>query len=302
MLSDRTLTLSEDLPLVWGAVGGPGRIEALAEAIGDLIPQGLVTMERCTIIDVPRLPDGDDDEQVKVTLTVGRGHKVRGRLCYVRLVEHLFRCGVDGAFVVLGVDGITDGVRRRARLIGSNADVPAQVVAIGTRRQLARAMAGLHALGGPSLTTAERADVWMRDGVVYEDRAADRVPHALSQHEVWQKITLITREDARASSGAALYLAAMQRAQAAGVRGGTAFMGVWGYAGAVRPHGDRMVQVRRSVPVVCTFIDEPAAIRSFKPALRDLAANGGLITSEWVPAFRAHGPHGVHGALDLGRR
>jgi PII-like signaling protein len=297
--TDRMLTLSEDLPLVWMATDTPARIMALAETVSALIPQGLVTLERCGIVDAPAIPDTGADDELKLTITLGRGQRSGGRLAYVRLVDHLQDCGVDGAYVMLGVDGILHGVRERARLIGTNTYVPAQVVAIGARRDIARAIPGLRARGAPALTTIEQIAVLKRDG-----RALAAISHPpavdAEGHPIWQMLSLITREDAVAD-GQALYVTAMRALRAAGARGGTVLAGAWGYSGGTAPHGDSVRRLRRSIPVACVVIDTPEAIARLWPVLDRLTRHGGLVTSEVVPAFRTHGPVGTHGRLHLSR-
>jgi len=297
--TDRMLTLSEDLPLVWTAIDTPDRIAALAETVTELIPQGLVTLERCGIVDAPAIPEIGGAEELKLTITLGRGQRSGGRLGYVRLVDHLQHCGVDGAYVMLGVDGILHGVRDRARLIGTNTYVPAQVVAIGARRDVARAVPGLRAHATPALVTVEQIAVLKRDGQALSPIAHPPATDA-EGHPVWQMLTLITREDAVAD-GQALYVTAMRELRAAGARGGTVLAGVWGYSGTGAPHGDSMRRLRRTVPVVCVVIDTPEAIARLWPVLDRLTASGGLVTSEVVPAFRTHGPVGTHGRLHLSR-
>jgi PII-like signaling protein len=297
--TERMLTLSEDLPLVWTAIDRPERITALAATVTELIPQGLVTLERCGIVETPGIADVGDAEELKLTISVGRGHRTGGSLSYLRLVDHLQQCGLEGAYVMLGVDGILHGVRERARLIGTNTWVPAQIVAIGARRDIARAVPGLPAHGAPALVTIERTRVLKRDG-----RSLAPIAHPPATdadgHPVWQMLTLITREDAVAD-GEALHVAAMRDLRAAGARGGTVLAGVWGYSGSAAPHGDSMRRLRRSIPVVCVIVDTPDAIARLWPVLDRLTARGGLVTSEVVPAFRTHGPVGTHGRLHLSR-
>jgi PII-like signaling protein len=297
--TERMLTLSEDLPLVWTAVDAPEAITALADTVGALIPQGLVTLERCGIVGDAQIPNVDHTDPVKLTITVGRGRRKGGGLSYLRIVDHLRASGLDGAYVVLGVDGITHGVRHRARLIGTNASVPAQVVAIGERERVALALADLSAHGAPSLVTTERIRVVKRDGT--QLASIDHTPPTdLDGHRVWQMLTLITREDALIG-GEALYVALMRELRAKGARGATVFAGVWGYSGTGTPHGDSMRRLRRSIPVVCACIDTPEAISRLWPVIDHVTRTGGLITSEIVPAFRTHGPVGSHGRLHLAR-
>jgi PII-like signaling protein len=293
------LTLSEDPPLVWTAVGAPTTVGVLADTLAALIPQGLVILERCGIADAGQLPGVAHTDPVKLTITVGRGQRSGGSLSYLRVVDHLRACGLDGAYVVVGVDGITYGVRHRARLIGTNAAVPAQVVAVGGREQVTRALGDLAAHGAASLVTTERIRVVKRDGV--QLAAIDHTPPTdLDGHPVWQMLTLITREDALVG-GEALYVAMMRELRTGGARGATVLAGVWGYSGIGTPHGDSMRRLRRSIPVVCTCIDTPEAIARLWPIVDHVTRSGGLITSEIVPAFRTHGPAGSDGRLHLAR-
>jgi PII-like signaling protein len=297
--TERLLTLSEDLPLVWTAVDRRDRITALAETVAELIPQGLVTIERCGVVHAPGDPIPGDTEELKLSIAIGRGQRSGGRLTYLRLVDHLQDCGVDGAYVMLGVDGILHGVRGRARLIGTNTWAPAEIVAIGNRRDIARAVPGLWARGAPALVTVERVHVLKRNGRAVSPIAYPP-PTDADGHPVWQTLTLVTREDAVAD-GEALYVTAMRELRAAGARGGTVVAGVWGYSGPTAPHGDSMRRLRRSIPVVCVIIDAPDAIARLWPVLDRLTWQGGLVTSEVVPAFRTHGPVGTHGRLHLAR-
>jgi PII-like signaling protein len=297
--TERILTLSEDLPLVWTAVDSPEIITRLADTVGALIPQGLVTLERCGIAGATESPIGTDTEPVKLTVTIGRGHRTGGALSYLRIVDHLRECGVDGAYVLIGVDGLTHGIRHRARMIGTNASVPAQIVAIGARRDITRALVGLGTHGAPALVTTERIRVVKRDGTHLApiDHAPQRDPDG---YPVWQLLTLITREDA-VGGGEALYMSAMRELRTHGARGATALAGVWGYSGTGTPHGDSMRRLRRAIPVICVCIDTPEAIVRLWPVVDHLTHTGGLVTSEIVPAFRTHGPVGSHGGLHLAR-
>jgi PII-like signaling protein len=75
----------------------------------------------------------------------------------------------------------------------------------------------------------------------------------------------------------------VRRLREAGARGVTCVRGVWGFHGDHAPHGDRLLQLRRRVPVVTVIVDTPEGIaRSF--AIVDRATRqSGLVTSEIVP-------------------
>ncbi len=297
LLTERMLTLSEDLPLVWMATDTPDRIGTLSDRVAELIPQGLVTLERCRIArsgDGGALPEAD---HLKLTLTIGRRRRANGRLAYLRAVDILQSAGVAGAYVTLGVDGLTHGDRHRARLIGANAAVPAQVVAVGAEGDIARALRALDGQVIPALTTVERVRVLAHDG---HTGASVAHPPEPGDDDAWQMLTLITREDA--GGGDAPHVAMLRAARRSGACGGTAIAGVWGYSGAGAPHGDSMRRLRRGVPVACIVIDTPAAIARLWPAVAALTRDGGLVISERVPAFRTHGPVGAHGRLHLPHR
>jgi PII-like signaling protein len=50
------------------------------------------------------------------------------------------------------------------------------------------------------------------------------------------------------------------------------------------PHGDRLLALRRHVPVVTVIVDEPAAIGRWFGIVDELTRETGLVTGELVPA------------------
>lgn len=63
--------------------------------------------------------------------------------------------------------------------------------------------------------------------------------------------------------------------------------GIWGFHGEGAPHGERILQLRRRVPVITVAIDAPERIaRSFE-IIDGLTREHGLVTSEMVPAAAA---------------
>ena len=69
--------------------------------------------------------------------------------------------------------------------------------------------------------------------------------------------------------------------------GATALRGIWGYHGDHQPHGDRLLSLRRRVPVLTVVVDTPARIRHWFAIVDELTDETGLVTCEMVPAFRA---------------
>jgi PII-like signaling protein len=272
--TDRQLTLSEDLTLVSVAVDEDARIAAALLDVEELPLDGLVTLERT---DVPH------PGEAKLTIYAGRGDRPR------EIVAALHAHGVAGATVLLGVDGTVHGARRRASFLGSNADVPLMVIAVGDPGVIAAAR---EALGTGTITTIERVLVCKRDG---ETLAVPRHPPDADSSglSLWQKISVFGGPDPTEL---------LLRLRHAGAAGATSLRGLWGYHGDHEPHGDSLRRLRRGAPVITVMVDTPAAVRGWYPVVDELTARGGLVTSEIVPAYRASQGGHRHGGLRLAER
>jgi PII-like signaling protein len=260
--TDRLLTLSEDLPLVSVAVDTRERIERVLPEVTAMHATGLVTLERA------RLLTGTTQlahEQVKLTVYVGRQARVDGRPAFAAVTDLLHRHGLAGATVLLGVDGTAAGVRRRARFFARNADVPMMVIAVGDAERIGRVLPEL----GGYLLTAERVRVLKRDGRLLARPDEHAAPGMLTKLTVY---------------GAHQHLVPGLRR--AGVSGATALRGIWGFHGDHAPHGDRLLQLRRNVPLVTIVIDEPERIAAAFPTVDELTRERGLVTAELVPVRR----------------
>jgi PII-like signaling protein len=289
--TDRLLTLSEDLPMVSVAVDERARIEALLGEVVALSGDGLITLERTAVA-----PVGGEDA-TKLTVYVGRGEHADGQSAHVAIVEVLRRHGVAGASVLLGVDGTVRGVRQRARFFAANAQVPVMIIAIGDAKPVAAALAELRTLLDEPLVTLERVRVCKRDGATLAppQAAAATDPSGLA---VWQKMMVYCGEQSR--HGDEPLAAALIRAlRSAGAAGATALRGIWGYHGDHEPHGDRLLQLRRRVPVVTVIVDTPDRIARWFAIVDELTDETGLVTMEQVPAMRAVGPGVARGGLRL---
>jgi PII-like signaling protein len=293
MSSDRLLTLSEDLPLVSVAVDARERIEALMEDV-NAIGQGLTTLERARLsaleIERSELPQGAG-EAVKLTVYLGRHERVDGSPAFVATCQALHDSGVVGATVLLGVDGTRHGVRQRARFFARNASVPIMVMSVGEPEQIASALPRLATLTGEPLLTVERVRVCKRDGVLLQPL---REPPQVDEHgtQPRQKLTIVTSEAAR-HENKCVYVELVRRLREANAAGATSLRGIWGFHGDHAPHGDRLLSIRRHVPVVTVAIDTPERIAALFPIVDELTRERGLVTSEQVPAALA--PHSLSG-------
>jgi PII-like signaling protein len=296
--TDRLLTLSEDLPMVSVAVDARPRIETLLDEVVAVSGDGLITVERARMADAAVVATAGED--FKLTVHLGRGERADGQPAHIAVVDALHRHGVAGATVLLGVDGTTSGERRRARFFAANAGVPLMVIAVGAGERIAAALPALRALLADPLMTLERVRVCKRDG---RPRGAPEPvegsdPSGLA---VWQKLMVYCGEQSRHAQRP-LYTEIVRALRSAGAAGATALRGIWGYHGDHAPHGDRLLSLRRHVPVVTVVVDTPARTRRWFEIVDELTAHTGLVTSEIVPAFRATGPDLIEGGLELAER
>jgi PII-like signaling protein len=298
--TDRLLSLSEDLPVVSIAIDDRGRIESMLDEVLRIKRRGLITLERARLLvggvgplDLPY----QLGEATKLTVYVGRQDRVDRTPAYLAVCDLLHRRGVAGATVLLGVDGTRHGQRSRARFIGRNADVPMMVIAVGAGHRIAGVLPELSGLLHEPLITLERVRVCKRDGELLA------TPHELpgtDEHglALWQKLMVYTSNSAT-EAGQPLHLAIVRQLREAGAAGATCLRGIWGFHGNHPPHGDKLLQIRRQVPVCTIAIDTPErTARSFQ-IIDELTSDHGLVTSEMVPAVAAMTPSQTRGGLRL---
>jgi PII-like signaling protein len=300
--SDRLLTLSEDLPLVSIAVDTRPRVEAVLEQLRAVQKTGLITLERARMLrgelGPVALPE-DLHEATKLTVYVGRQERVYRVPAFVAVCDLLHRRGVAGATVLLGVDGTAHGERRRARFFAGNADVPMMIIAVGSGESIGRVLPELGALLNRPLVTLERVRVCKRDGELVER------PHALPGTDshglpMWQKLMIFTSEGSL-HDGQPVHRAIVQRLRRSGASGATALRGVWGFTGSHPPHGDRLFQLGRRVPVLTVVVDSPERIAESFAVVDELTAEHGVVSSEMVPALTRGSGTGRDGGLGMAR-
>ena len=301
--TDRMLSLSEDLPAVSIALDTRERIESMLELVLQIKRKGLITLERARLVTGESSPvrvAEELGEATKLTVYLGRQEKLAGKTAFAAVTDLLYRRGVSGATVLLGVDGTRRGRRARARFFARNSDVPVMVIAVGTGETVARVLPELTGLLDDPLITLERVRVCKRDGELLAR------PHAVpgtDEHglAIWQKLMVYT-SNAATHEGHPLHHAIVRRLRESDAAGVTSVRGVWGFHGDHAPHGDRLLQLARHVPVVTIAIDTPERIsRSFE-IIDELTPEQGLVTSEIVPAMRALSETRQHGGLRLASR
>jgi PII-like signaling protein len=311
--TDRSLTLSEDLPLTAIAVDSRPRIEAVLGPTLELNRPGLVTLERARLLTGTGLTagagptggtgltaeaglgagagltagPGDLPRESKLTVYLGRQERVYRIPAFVAVCDLLHRRGVAGATALLGVDGTARGRRERARFFSRNAEVPMMVVAVGSGDRIGQLLPELGALLRRPLVTLERVQVCKRDGRLLAPPAP--LP-AADEHgmALWHKLMIFSSEAAQ-HGGRPVHRAMVRRLRSAGISGATTLRGIWGFHGGHPPHGDRVLQLGRHVPVVTIVIDTPERIATAFPIIDELTSEQGLVTSETIPALRRRG-------------
>jgi PII-like signaling protein len=285
--TDRSLTLSEDLPLIAVAVDARKRLEPLAGAAARLCGAGLVTLERARLLsgDIPAvaLPEGVHEE-TKLTIYLGRQERVYRVPAFVAVCDLLHRRGIAGATALLGVDGTAHGQRERAAFFSRNAATPMMIIAVGAGPRIARVLPELGGLLIRPLLTLERVRICKRDGALL--CSPSELPAAGGNGlPLWHKLMVYTSEEAL-HEGRPVHRTIVRRLREAGIAGATTQRGMWGFHGDHPPHGDRLLQLGRHVPAVTVVIDTAERIAAAFAVIDELTASHGLVTSEVVPAMR----------------
>ena len=279
--TDRLLSLSEDAPLVAVAVGEGADIEALAEELRGMTGEGLIVMEsvegRTTGTAAPSAAraaapvvadEGDGLDLVKATVWGSRSGPTAPHL---EAVAAMRRHGADSATVLLGVDGVLEGERRRARFFAANRGVPAMTVAVGRRAAIAAAFAEIPA--APLITVEPVESYAHTSGASHHGEA---------------RVAFVTSEVA-ARGGRPVYLELVHELRRQGAAGATALRGVWGFRGDGEPHGDRVLALRRDVPIVVECIDTPERAERWRDLASSLACAGDVVYAEAIPNAQALG-------------
>jgi PII-like signaling protein len=278
--SDQYLSLSEDPPITVAAVDTADKMAGLADRIAAMTSRGLVTLERARLAE----PSAQPSDVTKLTIYVGRQDRADGRPAYRTVCQVLHRLGFAGASVLLGVDGTARGKRMRAGFFSRNIGVPVMIIAVGTGDQVTEAVPELQTLLREPLFTIERVQICKRDGRVVTPPAA--LPATDDKgRPLWQKLMVYTSESAL-HDGTPIHRAIVQQLfDSRAANGATVLRGIWGFHGDHEPHGDKLIQLARRVPVTTIVVDAPDRIAASFDIIDQLTGKHGLVTSELVPAL-----------------
>lgn len=240
-------------------------------------------------------------DSCKLTVYVGRHHRVGGVPAYRAVCDLLHRRGFAGATVFLGVDGTAHGQRRRAAFFSRNTDVPLMIIGLGTGAQVNAALGELtELLANDPLLTVERAQLCKQGGQLLT-RPAELPATDAQGRRLWQKLMVHTSETAH-HDGVPIHRAIVRRLMETGAAGGaTVLRAVWGFSGDDKPHGDRVFQFGRQVPVTTIVVDTPNGITEAFEIIDELTREHGVISAEMVPSATVVDAGRRFGGTDLAR-
>lgn len=277
--TDQTLSQSEDLPIAIAAVDTADKIAGLAGRTVELTGRGLITLERAQL--ATATPTG---ESTKLSVYVGRQHRIDGRPAYTAVCEVLHRNDFACTAVFLGVDGTVRGRRERARFLSRNTDVPVMIIAVGDSTRAAAVLPELQRLLSDPLVTVERSELCKRGGRLLA-HPSSLPPHDAHGAPLWQKLMIHTTEDTL-HNGEPVHREIVRRLrQIPNTRGATVLRGIWGFNGSRIPHGDKLFQLGRQVPVMTIVVDSPGNIATAFDLVDEITTDHGVVTCERVPAL-----------------
>jgi PII-like signaling protein len=287
--SDVSLSLSEDPAVTIAAVDAEPKIRSLVDDVGAMTGRGLVTLERARLVtrQVGAVAladfDGHNGDAAKLTVYVGRQERVTGKQAHYAICDLLYQLGFAGAIVLLGVDGTAHGERCRAHFFSRNVNVPLMIIAIGSTAQVSTAATELSAVVPNPLLTVERVRLCKRDGELFA--RPQQLPMTDGQgRTLWQKLMVHTAEGIT-HDGLPIHRTLVQRLlHSDTARGATVLRGIWGFHGDHKPHGDKLFQLARRVPLTTIIVDTPQSIARSFDIVDELTSRHGLVTSEMVPA------------------
>ncbi|MFV8165675.1 DUF190 domain-containing protein [Mycobacterium sp. 134] len=296
--TDETLSASEDPPIAIAAVDAADKISALAAQTVELVPRGLITLERAQLIR-RQSPAPTVTDFCKLTVYVGRHHRIGGVPAYRAVCDLLYQRGFAGATVFLGVDGTAHGQRRRAGFFSRNTEVPLMIIGLGTGPQVNAVLGELtELLENNPLLTVERAQLCKQGGQLLACPA--ELPDTDEKgRPLWQKLMVHTSETAQ-HDGVPVHRAIVRRLLQSGTAGGaTVLRAVWGFTGEGKPHGDKLFQFGRQVPVTTIVVDTPQRIAASFEIIDEITREHGVVSSERVPSVTVTDTGQRFGGTDL---
>ena len=135
------------------------------------------------------------------------------------------------------------------------------------------------------LVTVERAELCKQGGTLLA-RPGALPTHDADGNPLWQKLMIHTSEDTLHSSEP-VHREIVRRLRAIeATRGVTVLRGIWGFHDGRTPHGDRLFQLGRQVPVTTIAVDTSENIATAFDLIDEVTSEHGVVTCERVPSVQ----------------
>lgn len=285
--TDTLLSFSEDLPVSVSAIDSVPNIEAVMERSLELSSSGLATVDSVQFLNGEISPVGIEenvDEATKLTIYCGSQDQVYAVPAFEAICELLHRRGVQGATVVLGVDGTAHGRRQRPQFHSRDADAPLAVIAVGSGHEIGMLLPDLGDFLRHPVMTLGRVRLCKRDGhlISRPEQVSGVDDHGFP---LYQKITIYTSAAAR-HNGQPIHRAIARHLHSAGIVEVITHRGIWGFRGDRLPHGDKFLHFTRHIPVVTTVIGSADHASAVFDVVDELTSERGLVTGEAIPVIK----------------
>ncbi len=269
----------EDFPVTVTAVDIRDNVEAIVDQTLALNQRGLVTLEPVLLLQEDISPDtltGSGDETLELTVHLSRQNRVFAAAAYEEMCWLLWRREIEGATVLLGLDGAARGHRQRHH-VGHGDDAPMMVIAVGPASLIGPLLPELGGMLRHPVITLEPVRICKHQGQLLSHQ--EKLSSA-----AWQKLTVHSPETSH--HGHPVHRTIMRELRAAGIQGASVHRGLWGFHGEQPPHGDRHLQLRHHVPVITTVVDTAENIALAFGIIDRLTADQELVTIEDVLVMR----------------
>jgi PII-like signaling protein len=283
--SDSSPGHGEDLPVTVTAVDTRDKIEGVLDQTLALSQRGLVTLEPVLLlqedISAASLTTGES-ETIELTVHLSRQNRVFSVPAFEEMCWLLWRREIEGATVLLGLDGAARGHRQRHH-VGHGNDAPIMVIAVGPASPIGPLLPELGGMLRHPVITLERVRICKHQGQLLSYPGENSDQEKLSS-ATWQK--LIVHSPETSHHGHPVHRAIMRELRAAGIQGTSVHRGLWGFHGEQPPHGDRHLQLRHHVPVITTVVDTAENIALAFGIIDRLTTDQELVTLENVLVMR----------------
>jgi PII-like signaling protein len=159
------------------------------------------------------------------------------------------------------------------------------LLVVGDPARIRGVLPALGELIDEPVATIERVQICKAAGTLLAQPVAVPAQDA-SGLQIWQKLMVHMQEQSK-HRGRPLYLELVRRLAEAGAAGATVLRGVRGFYGERDPFSDRVLSLRRNVPVHVVLVDAPSNMERWWPIVDELTSEDGIVTSELVPALHA---------------